>query len=219
MFGENKLLDGQRYFVSKVMEYFNTKHPYFYKALQEKRYDSLLLMFHEFLEIDKDLREGPSDKSKLNNSLNSALKSILFHCENNPWTKKGNMSRDIEYLVKSINYKLKNNQNANNKSGETQAGGSNGYIDFAIRTSISSLVKSLNSEKLICEYIDLVLKKQLCFREIDMLVQYFISELIYIGYSLNYLNEWSKQNGLMSTKIFEILGKGGGEVKIAEKII
>ncbi|EOR25795.1 hypothetical protein A499_04048 [Niallia nealsonii AAU1] len=182
---EEKLLGGQRYFISKILEYFNPQQsPMFYKALQEKRYDSLLLMFQEFLEIEKDIREGTSDKSKLNNSLNSSLKSILFHCENNPWAKEGQLARDINYLVGKIQLYFKEQ---------------NEYLLNVIHKSISSLAKRCKPEDLINDYINLILGTPFSFKDIDLLVQYFISELINLGYSLKYLGEWKQKNPIFNS--------------------
>ncbi|WP_146553523.1 hypothetical protein [Rummeliibacillus sp. SL167] len=100
-----KLLGGQRYFISKVIEYFDPQHSYiFTKVLQDKRYDSINLMLEEFLEINRDIKEGTSDKTKLKNSLNSSLKCILFHCKQNPLLIKGSLSRDISYLITKKSY-------------------------------------------------------------------------------------------------------------------
>ncbi|MFT8323328.1 MAG: hypothetical protein ABF649_20905, partial [Bacillus sp. (in: firmicutes)] len=179
---EGKLLGGQCYFISKVLEYFdfsNQQMPIFYKALQDKRYDSIVLMFHEFLEIEKDIREGTSDKTKLKHSMNSSLKSILFHCKQNPWVLKGQLSRDVNFLIKRIDQYLKDEEKEKDCT--------------SIRLSISSLAKRYESESLISEYIDFILNEPLSFKEIDLLVQYFISEIILLGYSFKYLSEWKQK--------------------------
>lgn len=183
---EEKLLGGQRYFISKIMEYFSTQQSQlFYKALQEKRYDSIVLMFNEFLEIEKDIREGTSDKSKLRNSLNSSLKSISFHFNHNPWASKGPLSRDISHLVNKINKYLSIDKKEEQEKLQ---------LLNSVHISISSLAKRYNSEILIGAYIDLILNNALTFKDIDLLVQYFISELINLGYSLKYLAEWKQEN-------------------------
>lgn len=183
---EEKLLGGQRYFISKIMEYFNysksQQSQMFTKALQEKRYDSITLMFSEFLEIEQDIREGTSDKTKLKHSLISSMKSILFHCKQNPLLIKGELARDISFLVKRIQEFL--NEGEKEKVDQEKLN--------TIRISISSLVKRYDSESLIEEYIDLILEVPLSYKEIDLIVQYFISELLNLGYSFKYLSEWKQ---------------------------
>lgn len=179
---EERLLNGQRYFISKLLEFFDVSShqlPVFYKALQDKRYDSIILMFNEFLEIEKEIREGTSDKTKLKHSMNSSLKSIKYHCKNNPWALKGDLSRDIDYLVKEI---------------ETFQTNEEKHKDYTrIRLAISSITKRSDSDSLIKDYIDLLLKSPLSYKEIDLLVQYFFSEIINLGYSMKYLIEWKQQ--------------------------
>lgn len=182
-----KLLGGQRYFISKVIEYFDPQQPYiFTKVLQNKRYDSISLMLDEFLEISRDIKEGTSDKSKLKNSLNSSLKSILFHCKQNPLLIKGSFSRDINYLIKKIDAYLKE---PNDLSLNT------------ISTSISSLFKRYSSKNLIEEYIDLIIKKSHSYKDIDLIVEYFVSELINLEYSFKYLSEWKKSQKIFKANI------------------
>jgi len=181
---EERLLGGQRYFISKIMEYFNysksQQSQIFKKALQEKRYDSIRLMFNEFLEIEKDIREGTSDNTKLKHSLISSMKGILFHCKQNPLLIRGELSRDINFLVKRLEEFLKEKEKYDQEKLNT------------ISISISSLAKRYDSQNLIQEYINLILEVPLSYKEIDLLVQYFISELLNLGYSFKYLSEWKQ---------------------------
>lgn len=184
---DTKLLSGQRYFISKIVEYFEPKPSYiFTKILQDKRYDSISLLLEEFLEINRDIKEGNGDKTRLKNSLHSSLKCILFHFKQNPLLKKGTLSRDIRYLIKKIDNYFENEN------------------DFSLNTislSISSLYKRYNSKNLIGEYIDFITKTPLSYREIDLLVEYFVSELINLEYSFKYLNEWKKEHKLFKENI------------------
>lgn len=193
-------LDGQRYFIRKLSEYITSeKSPFFRKALEEKRHDSLIRMFNESLEVDGAIRNNVSDRSKLKNSLNSTLKNLSFHCEQNPWIVKGNFSRDFKYLNDCIKNKLKNE---NNES-----------FMLAIRNSISALLKRFDSDILIKEYTEFILECSLSFKQIDLLVQYFVSELINMGYSLKYLMEWKKENR-KELRTFGGIGKEELEVRI-----
>lgn len=192
-----KMLGGQRYFISKVIEYFDPQQSYiFTKVLQDKRYDSISLMLDEFLEINRDIKEGTSDKSKLKNSLNSSLKSILFHCKQNPLLIKGSFSRDINYLIKKIDAYLKE---PNDLSLNT------------ISTSISSLFKRYSSKNLIEEYIDLIIQKSHSYKDIDLIVEYFVSELINLEYSFKYLSEWKKSQKLFKANIKSFTAETIGE--------
>lgn len=192
-----KLLGGQRYFISKVIEYFDPQQSYiFTKVLQDKRYDSISLMLDEFLEINRDIKEGTNDKSKLKNSLNSSLKSILFHCKQNPLLIKGSFSRDVNYLIKKIDAYLKE---PNDLSLNT------------ISTSISSLFKQYSSKNLIEEYIDLIIQKSHSYKDIDLIVEYFVSELINLEYSFKYLSEWKKFQKLFKANIKSFTAETIGE--------
>lgn len=192
-----KLLGGQRYFISKVIEYFDPQQSYiFTKVLQDKRYDSISLMLDEFLEINRDIKEGTNDKSKLKNSLNSSLKSILFHCKQNPLLIKGSFSRDVNYLIKKIDAYLKE---PNDLSLNT------------ISTSISSLFKRYSSKNLIEEYIDLIIQKSHSYKDIDLIVEYFVSELINLEYSFKYLSEWKKSQKLFKANIKSFTAETIGE--------
>lgn len=192
-----KLLGGQRYFISKVIEYFDPQQSYiFTKVLQDKRYDSISLMLDEFLEINRDIKEGTNDKSKLKNSLNSSLKSILFHCKQNPLLIKGSFSRDVNYLIKKIDAYLKE---PNDLSLNT------------ISTSISSLFKRYSSKNLIEEYIDLIIQKSHSYKDIDLIVEYFVSELINLEYSFKYLSEWKKFQKLFKANIKSFTAETIGE--------
>lgn len=185
MLNDEKILAGQRYFLSKLMEVFatNKSSSVFYKFVQEKTNDSIGLVFEEFLEIERDIREGTSDKSKLKHSLKSSLKSLIFQCENNPLLTKGSSSNDIKNLTSKISFYL------NLKESEEENLNLN-----SLQKSISALSKRFKSIDLIEEYIDFIINTTLSYREVDNLVQCFISELLHIGYSFEYLREWKKEH-------------------------
>ncbi|PEJ58029.1 hypothetical protein CN906_30545 [Bacillus toyonensis] len=185
MAGEKeKIVGSQKYFINKFSEYIDPfQRSIFYKALQEKRYDSLILIFNECLDIQKDWKSSNRDNTRLKASLKSSLKGISFYCQCNPLSQFSSLARDLQYLIQEIN-----------KTLELKETHEQDIRLFSICTSISILSKRLTSEKIISLYVDMLLNEPFSHKQVDLIVQYIVSELIYQGYSLKYLNEWYIEN-------------------------
>lgn len=80
-----------------------------------------------------------------------------------------------------------------------------------ISTSISSLFKRYSSKNLIEEYIDLIIQKSHSYKDIDLIVEYFVSELINLEYSFKYLSEWKKFQKLFKANIKSFTAETIGE--------
>lgn len=61
------------------------------------------------------------------------------------------------------------------------------------------------------EYIDLIIQKSYSYKDIDLIVEYFVSELINLEYSFKYLSEWKKSQNLFKANIKSFTAETIGE--------
>lgn len=186
---KEKIFSAQKYFIYKISEYFKSQH----HTLQDKRHSSLISILNDGLDIQNDINDSNGDKVRLKKSLHSLLRSIEFcYDKKHPLCKyTTRLARDLKLLTKKINSitnKENNKKEENKENNETDKD----IKLLSICTSISSLTKKLTPQYLISEYIRILQNNPLSFSETDIVLQSIVSELLYQGYSLQYLEEWYK---------------------------
>lgn len=169
-----KQMIAKRYFIFKFIEYVHNK----FKAIQNKRNDSITLLIGETIDLFEEYYECRNEKTR--DQMKVALKRfkaiLTFHIERNPFLQDSSLSNDLKYLSKIIN----------SENVETS--------EQLVYFSLVSLNKKLNALDIIRMHIDIVLAKEYTFAEMDRILESFVDELITKGYSLRYLKEWYKSS-------------------------
>lgn len=110
----------------------------------------------------------PVGAEKLEKSCKSLLNSLVFQLKKHPFGKSDVYQMGFSRLCCLID----------NKDKEEMK---NPYELFM---SLKSLQKKLQTQNLSCQYVA-CLQKPLSYSEVDALIEAFVSDLLYIGYSLN----------------------------------
>jgi hypothetical protein len=165
---EEKKLNAQKYFINKLLEYFKNS----YGILQNKRYDSLIAMFEEIIDIQDEINKSKVDTSHLLKSLDNVLAAFKYQWFKHPLVSHKSINRDLNSIINRIKTENDNDY----------------YI--TIYNLITSMKKKLNKQEIVKLYIDVLKKDTLSYGEVDKLLDSFVSELLFQGYSLRYLEEW-----------------------------
>lgn len=180
MSAQNRKLTSQKYFIYRINEYFKNNH----HTLQEKRSDSIRAMLEDCIHIHDEMNKKKGDVGKLEITLNYLYKAIVYCINQNPLFKHADLMKDFNNLSKQ----LKEKEEKRN------------YI--AELSSISSIIKRLKNIDIISIHIDVIKNAdKITFAEIDELLDSFVNELLYEGYSLSFLDEWCAENILRSKEI------------------
>lgn len=166
---EEKIFLSQKYFIFKLSDILNNS----FHIFEEKRLESLQLSIQLCLDTYEEMNSTPIGTDKLEKSYKGLLNSLAFQLKKHPFRKLDVYQMDFSRLFCLID----------NKDKE---GMKNSYELFM---SLKSLQKKLQTQNLSCQYVA-CLQNQLSYSEVDALIEAFVSDLLYIGYSLNYLNEW-----------------------------
>lgn len=173
----NKKYLTKRYFIAQFRRSINNEN----KILASKLFPGTRELLSDYIQMHNDVVENiENDKFKkarldLINGMEFFLKeSILYNHDLYKY--------EIATLISNIN--LVNKKSKDNDKEIL------GYIK--INNMCTSFLKKLNKDN-IYEYIIHNVKCSNNFDEVDKLVNEFISELLYDGYSLKYLLEWFKQ--------------------------
>lgn len=170
-------LIGQKYFIFKIKEYIENRN----YTLQNKRWESLRALLSDCIHIQEEINTTTSDSDRQRISLKYVMEGLVFYCNCNPLTKHKSIKREINYLIKQI----KNDGDKDRKDNR----------DFiAIYNSMKSFLKRLELINISSLHIDIIKSTKLKFKEIDNLLDSFMSELLYDGYSIKYLKNWYKEN-------------------------
>lgn len=174
MSGENNQTIALKYFIFKFNEIIKNS----YKSLQNIRCDSLRGMLQESLIIMDEMNKNLGDDTRLNKSLESQFKSIIFWYNNNPLYEHKILKKPMKLLVAKL-------PSTTTKNGMSE-----------IYNAMSSLLKTtIKPASMVALHIDVLLaKEQLNFADVDALLDSLINELIYEGYSLKYLADWYSNN-------------------------
>lgn len=140
---------------------------------EEKRQESLQLAIELCLETYDEMHSTPVGMEKLEKSYKALLDSLSYQLKNHPFRKLPVYRGDFERLRNLIE----------------NTGKENGKSPYELYIGLSSLQKKIKMHTLSSQYVE-CLRKELPFREIDVLLEALVSDLLFMGYSLNYLNEW-----------------------------
>lgn len=168
-----------KYFIYSIQEFFANQ----YLKIENRKMQSIRQLLNDFIELEKNIMLSVSDKEKLRHTRKALLSSILFYLNNSPLKLNILFKNDLELIKDIISNVINTKEQADKDSYKNEK---------IIFNCISSLNKKINNSNILNILIDIQLSQMFAFEEVDILLEYYISELLYEGYSLDYLNNWYK---------------------------
>lgn len=166
---EEKVFFSQKYFMFKLADILNNS----FHIFEEKRHESLQFAIGLCLDTYEEMNSTPIGTEKLEKAYKGLLNNLAYQLKKHPFRKLAIYKTDFDRLCNLIDSKDK--ENAKNP--------------YELYMCMKTLQKKLSEQNLSKQYV-LCLQEELTYREIDILIEALVSDLLYIGYSLNYLNEW-----------------------------
>ncbi|MCE5221184.1 MAG: hypothetical protein LLF98_07930 [Clostridium sp.] len=171
------------YFILSIQEHFKDEH----YRLENRKVDSLRRLLSEYINLEQEIKSNIVDKDKLQKSKKALNNTIIFYFEKTLFKKNESFSNDIVSLLKLMKSENKSDKDNQNESEKTN---SSIKKEECIYYSISALNKKISKINILNFWIDIILEKVSSFEEVDKVMDCYISELLYEGYSLKYLQEW-----------------------------
>ena len=153
----------QKYFIFKLTDMLNNS----FHILEEKRQESLQLVIELCIDTYEEMNSTPIGKEKLQKAYSGLVASLAYQLSRHPFRKLEMFQSDFAKIRESIE--------SSDKS-------------YELYMSMKSLKKKIKNQH-IGECYFLCLQDALGYREIDILIEALVSDWLYIGYSLYYLNE------------------------------
>lgn len=163
---DNNKKNAYRYFIYNMQEYLKID----YRNLENRRMDSFRALLLDFLDLSNEINNNIGDKTKYQKSLQNLMETITFYCKENPISKHPYLKEDLHCLRVLLEKDKKDAQ--------------------CIYNTINSIYKKMNSLNTLSLCIDIIEDYTENFSDVDKLTEAYISELIFEGYSLKYLEEW-----------------------------
>jgi hypothetical protein len=197
--------DTYRYFIYSIQEYFDNE----YVRLENRKFDGLRYLLTNYIELDNQIKLNSSDEDKLKRSKSALLQSILFYLENSSLKKCKKLSNDIRNLINIIiNSKEAEEQDSEGKNRRKF----NNKDEILIHT-INPFYKKIINLKITSVWIDILINDVKTYDDVDKLLDCYVSELLFDGYSLEYLKAWWKE-----TCSYDVIKEANNEDKMKSLI-
>lgn len=170
---EDKLISSQKYFLFKLPDILNNA----FHTFEEKRAESLQLILCLCLDTYEEMNQTSIGMDKLLKSYKALLHALAFQIRKHPFVNLKVYTQDFEQLCKLIG------------PMENDAA----KPSYELYLAMKSLLKKLKEDDLTKRYVE-CLQGNMLFAAVDNLIEALVSDLLYMGYSLNYLNEWYVAN-------------------------
>ncbi|WP_394903686.1 hypothetical protein [Clostridium butyricum] len=169
-----------RYFILEINEYFKRE----YYRLENRKVESLRKILLEYINLEKEIQSNLMDKGKLERSKKALDNTLIYFFQKTLLGKNNDLERDIKNLValmKNDGNKEECIEERNNEANKNRR---------LIYYAITSLYKKIEKLSILDFWINIILTNELSFEEIDIVLDCYVSELLYEGYSLEFLKEW-----------------------------
>ena len=147
-----------------------------YHVFEEKRMESLQFSLQLCLDTYEEINNTVIGTDKLEKAYRGLLESLSFELKRHPFKKLDVYKRDFDRVNKLIGDSPKQKN-----------------LKYELYMCLKTLQKKLKQGKVSDQYIE-CLKSNMSYGEIDILLEAFVSDLLYAGYSLVYLSEWYTEN-------------------------
>lgn len=169
---EEKVFSSQKYFIFKLPDMLNNS----FHIFEEKRLESLQLSLQICIDTYVEMNSTAIGMDKLEKSYKALLDSLAFQLKRHPFYELDEYKRDFDRICHLI---------------EPQK--TEGKTAYEVFVSLKTLQKKLQSQNISGQYVK-CLQKELFYGRVDLLIEAFVSDLLYQGYSLVFLSEWYKEN-------------------------
>ncbi len=169
---DEKVFYSQKYFIFKLPDMLNNS----YHVFEEKRMESLQFSLQLCLDTYEEINNTVIGTDKLEKAYRGLLESLSFELKRHPFKKLDVYKRDFDRVNKLIGDSPKQKN-----------------LKYELYMCLKTLQKKLKQGKVSDQYIE-CLKSNMSYGEIDILLEAFVSDLLYAGYSLVYLSEWYTEN-------------------------
>lgn len=163
---EIEVYNVQKYFLFKLPDLLNNA----YHIFEEKRVESIKLSITLCIDTFEEMNSSSIGTDKLEKSYKSLLCSLAFQLKKHPFYSLPQFKKDFEQVIKMI--------------GATEC-----EKNYELYMCLKTLRKKFKSQNMCVLYIE-CLQKKMKYGEIDILIEAFVSDLLYMGYALPYLAEW-----------------------------
>ena len=130
-------------------------------------------MIDDYIGLDNQIRDEKNDK--LERARAALADNILFYISNTFLKFSDILGEDISSLKEMLE-----------KRGDS--------IEENIYYIAKALQKKIEKTNLIKIWIELLKRKATCYDDVDIILDCLVSELLYMGYSVEYLGEWWKES-------------------------
>ncbi len=179
-----------KYFVFKLPDILNNS----FHMFEEKRMESLLFVLGLCMDTYDEMNSTVIGTDKLEKSYRGVLNALAFQLKKHPFHSLDDFRSDFDYLRTVIESKEDNS--------------------YEVYVCMRSLKKKLERYNLPRGYVE-CLQHSMSYQCVDNLIEAFVSDLLFWGYSLNYLCEWYKEN-MRTEELFASLKEKDIGVHIAK---
>ena len=166
---DNRRENNYKYFIYAVREYFLLDKD----RLDSRKFSSFKLLIDDYIGLDNQIRDEKNDK--LERARAALADNILFYISNTFLKFSDILGEDISSLKEMLE-----------KRGDS--------IEENIYYIAKALQKKIEKTNLIKIWIELLKRKATCYDDVDIILDCLVSELLYMGYSVEYLGEWWKES-------------------------
>jgi hypothetical protein len=160
----------KKYFINSFRHFINNTN----KEFSRKYAPSIRELLNDYIELHNDILQSP-DNDKLLNSYHAQLNVMdIFISKNIFYTNDSIIKNDLNFLLNKVKT-VKN---------EKKISISPSLLSFC--TSIEKKLQKIN----LYDYIINLVQKSSVYSIFDSCTETIVNELIYDGYSINYLREW-----------------------------
>ncbi|MCT4686378.1 hypothetical protein [Vallitalea sp.] len=167
----DKEYSARRYFIVGFRNYIENRN----KILAKTYIPSMRELMYDYIDIYNDVHNS-LDNDKWLKALKNSLTAIKYFLSFTILQSSDMYRKEIRYLITEID------DYANKKNNLCK-----------IYNACTALIKKINNHNIYSEIIEAVKHKK-TYNHIENALQLFIMELIYEGYSLEYLKEWYRHN-------------------------
>lgn len=191
---KSKQLSARKYFLFSFKKYISNENKILYKNFLPSIREILLDYINTY-------EDSVDNNIKLEKSKNDIIDAVIFFSQESIFYKKGSYKEELDLLIDDLR---KIRQKSLDKTEEGK-----------IYNRCTAMVKKISKDDI---YTDLcnIIKSLSSFEEVDRAIQTSISEMLYDGYSLKYIENWYNDNvakeltDLTDIKIENLINKFSG---------
>ncbi len=166
---KNRRENNYKYFIYAVREYFLKDKD----RLDSRKFNSFRLLIDDYISLQNQIRDEKNDK--LERARVALTENIIFYISNTFLRFDNTLGEDVSSLKEIL------------EKNKESIGENAYYIARALRKKIGKI-------NLIEVWIELLKNKATCYDDVDIILDCLVSELLYMGYSMEYMGEWWKEN-------------------------